>query len=126
MASAQQNVLIISNGMLSLNAGGEQIYFCPNFVLQSYSIEGQSGTEIEWPSELKTKYDFYHSVNEGFVSPYVTFKKDENGENVACSPSFSDQAKEFLIKCFQISNNCWFDGAIQNFEIEKDGLKFSF
>jgi hypothetical protein len=93
MASAQQNLLIISNGMLSLNAGGEQIYFCPNFVLQSYSIEGQSGTEIEWPSELKTKYDFYHSVNEGFVSPYVTFKKDENGENVSCPPNFSDQAK---------------------------------
>ena len=86
-------------------------------MLQSYNIEGQSGTEIEWPSQLQTKYEFYHSVNEGFVSPYVTFKKGENGENVFCSPNFSDQAKEFLVKCFQISNNLWFDATVQNFEI---------
>jgi hypothetical protein len=110
-------VIIITNGMLSIKAGGEQAFFCPNFVLQSYNIEGQSGTEIEWPSQLQTKYEFYHSVNEGFVSPYVTFKKGENGENVSCSPTFSDQAKEFLVKCFQISNNLWFDATVQNFEI---------
>lgn len=112
--------------MLSVKVGGEQQFFCPNFVLQSYSIEGQSGTEIEWPSELKTKYEFYHGINERFVNPYITFKKGENGENVASEPTFSDQAKEFLVKCFQIANNLWFTLTSENFEIEKDGLKFSF
>jgi len=60
------------------------------------------------------------------VSPYITYKKGENGVNAPSEPNFSDQAKEFLVKSFQITNNFWFDVTPESFVIEKDGLKFSF